>query len=595
LDKDLAIRNVDLSQAFVALGLREWAAKKATDAVQNDYSNYSAHLMLAGAYQENPDRSYLFLNESLQALMFVPASPNSFSSFNDYTSVFETPDLDVVTEVELGSFDRTGVHAIITGVNPQANSVYSVSLFGEQTDGWRESNGEENSDFTLVYKWQPNSTHNSFITLSSTQVHLDDDLFPRYEIDAPSDNTAKFESDQLKLGIGYHFNQNQNWDQLIHFTSRESDIRSNDHFSQVIFDNDPDLTAETDITVDQELSRNSLQWQSHYKSASGTQGVFGILAVSGNDMATNQFVSQVQNTGVFIPLSNIQTNFDLDYDYTSTYATGRWQPTDSIQTELSIYHDQLNAVDARSGGTWEISETHPRIGVSFSPNTKHTIRLASFEYLIPDVSARLDPSDVVGIPITRNNQNGAQIKETNLQWEYETDAGLIMLNAFESEKTLTTSQDISGTQFMSTAKGEADGVELTLNRLIGSNAGLSFSVLSADIDDQTVANYRVNNLMVNTNRKETSTKIRYHQIFKDQYRFEFESIHRDMDFKDKRTDGTLTLVNAALIYEMSDKSGEIKLTAENLLNDQFNWVTDPIVIKGYAPERNWRLSYILSF
>ena len=49
LDQDLAVRGVGLSQVYSRLGFEEAARHEAVKSIQRNYSNYSAHLLLAGA------------------------------------------------------------------------------------------------------------------------------------------------------------------------------------------------------------------------------------------------------------------------------------------------------------------------------------------------------------------------------------------------------------------------------------------------------------------------------------------------------------------------------------------------------------------
>ncbi|MBL7000782.1 MAG: iron dicitrate transport regulator FecR, partial [Gammaproteobacteria bacterium] len=90
LDKDLAVQNVDLSRLFTQLGLAEWAHKKAINSIKSDFTNVSAHILNAGAYAGVGDRAYALANEALLARLMQPANINAFSSFNSYTSLYET-------------------------------------------------------------------------------------------------------------------------------------------------------------------------------------------------------------------------------------------------------------------------------------------------------------------------------------------------------------------------------------------------------------------------------------------------------------------------------------------------------------------------
>ena len=92
LDQDQAVRNSSLSQAFNQIGFAEAGRIEAIKSINRDYNNFSAHVLLAGSYFEQPQLNQAVISEELVARLLSPVNINSVrgeASFNEYTSLFD--------------------------------------------------------------------------------------------------------------------------------------------------------------------------------------------------------------------------------------------------------------------------------------------------------------------------------------------------------------------------------------------------------------------------------------------------------------------------------------------------------------------------
>ncbi|MDH3785834.1 MAG: FecR domain-containing protein, partial [Acidobacteriota bacterium] len=113
LDEDLAVRSVDLAGIYNELGFDQLGMVTARDSADQDQSNFSSHLFLAGTYRNLPGFAPAFLSETLQARIYQPSNVNAVRpdvvnesvSFNEYTSLFNRPRTRGFAGLRYGSTD----------------------------------------------------------------------------------------------------------------------------------------------------------------------------------------------------------------------------------------------------------------------------------------------------------------------------------------------------------------------------------------------------------------------------------------------------------------------------------------------------------
>ncbi len=131
LDQDLATKNVSLARAYNKLGLERWGASEALKSIVTDFSNASAHIFLADVYGRMPDRLQAQGSELLQYQLLAPVNRNSFSSFNEYTSLFDQP----MFSVELYGEGRYPWWGRAEPLTRSGNDRFAHLAFGSYTYG----------------------------------------------------------------------------------------------------------------------------------------------------------------------------------------------------------------------------------------------------------------------------------------------------------------------------------------------------------------------------------------------------------------------------------------------------------------------------
>ncbi len=99
LDQDSAVRKANLAAIYKNAGMTAISVREASQAVEDDFTNYSAHLFLANSFEalRDPSRFHLrwetaWTNELLLANLFAPASAGTLSpnvSLREYSALFE--------------------------------------------------------------------------------------------------------------------------------------------------------------------------------------------------------------------------------------------------------------------------------------------------------------------------------------------------------------------------------------------------------------------------------------------------------------------------------------------------------------------------
>ncbi|MCW8923349.1 MAG: tetratricopeptide repeat protein, partial [Gammaproteobacteria bacterium] len=579
LDQDLAVRNVDLSLLYNKLGLTRIAENKAVAAIKSDYTNYSAHLFYAGALSDQDDRSYPAGSEALLARMLQPANVNTFNTFNDYTSFFEQPDIGGQITARGGNFGTAGGDIIIYGSDPDSNFAYNFGVFGDSTDGWRETNTEETTSAAFIAKWQPSEESGYLFSALFSEFEQHDRTDQRYEFDsAPSpDDELNLELGAVELGYSHKFSPSSNL--LVYGTYQNN---TGDMFTtETELVVEPSLYTQTDEISEFERPYTQLQLQ-YIEKYDSHQIIAGLVGFAGETiLKSNEQIDAINHSvapPVVTPLFTNVIDNKLDITFISAYIQDNWQVSESFMFEAAIYFDKMENANVYSGATWDIQEASPRFGLIWDASENNTIRLSAFKYILPFVTSRLDPVDIAGVPIFRNTEEGAIIEEVDLVWEYDTGDSLFSIGAFNLDKE-SPSDTVS-------IEGSMSGGELSYEALITNTIGLSANYRFSSIEDIGNSSLdRDEQLFIVSLRNQQSNGIS--MGLKDTY--------RNMDFEDGRDSPYIRILDADITYEFGDKAGKVAFEIKNVMDAEFNWITDRFVFSGRNPAREYLFSATVNF
>jgi tetratricopeptide (TPR) repeat protein len=596
LDQDMAVRNVDLSILYDRLGLNAWAQAKAVDALKADYLNYNAHLSFAGALAAREDRAFPFFNEQLLARLLQPANVNTFNSFNEYTSFFERPSLDAIATARAGNHDQKAADVIAFGNLPDWNLAWQAGAFYDSTDGWRDSNFERFTDIAAIAKWQPTPKDGVMVAVSTLDSKQGDEPFRRFEHSSPADPIERQAVDQTRVEVGYHHHFAANTDLIGYFAYLDQEVQVFDHGFEQVFPTPTaivDLETRADVNQDQPLYQGQLQLthrRGDHQLIAGTLHTF--QDIDAELRGTTTLTLSVPSLNFTTSITATATDAGSEsIDFHSYYLQDIWRPHRTLTLEAAIYSDHFEGANPFSGIRWQIDEIDPRLGVIWQFRSRDRLRLAAFRYLLPFTPARTDPSDVAGVPIFRNVDEGARITEFDVVWEHEWDSGFLAANAFRILKELQDDvADAGGGERRRVRKGDTNGIEIEVNQLLGDHLAAAAQYRFLDVEDRSfppgIAELLpFENPLPETDRQEQSLTAALRWVYPSGFSGGLRHTFRAIDLRAGRADEHIHVTDFDLNYELPAKRGNLSLRANNLFDEKFDWVSDRFILTGRRPAR----------
>ncbi len=595
LDSDRAVKNVDQAILYDQLGLLDWAKSKATTSLKDDLTNSSAHLFMAGSLQNATDRSWAMQNEYLLARMLMPANMNSFNTFNDYTSFFERPALNLNATGGVGGDGTRSISAIPYGALPAANLAVGAQLSYQRTDGWRETNGERYGNVAALVKWDATANDSLMGVASHQSANVKDKLYPRYEYDNPSAPDNWNDSGASRMELGYHRRFSPDSHLLVYVARLKSEgvihqVPPTAYGSMVIFPFTIDIAQ--DKVSDTRYIPPYWQAQAQYMHRLGKQQfVIGTNQYWGEN---NGSQSTFTDTRYYLAGALILQTQQRSYAYRdcpatmqSYYLMDTIRLTSWLTAEGAVYLDRMTNSDSTNGAAWTISEFSPRAGLILTPTKADTVRLAAFRYLLPFISSRLDPTDVAGIQVMRNNQPGAVMSEGHAVWEREWSSGFFSAGLFYTEKTYDYGNtDASGATIIQTARGRLKGGEVKINQILWEGLGLNLAYSFQCVRDEGLAYADREDQLAGAGLRYVHSTGISAGLTQGWRRIHLSSRDRD--------DENIWITDARLGYEFPRKKAAVALEIRNIFNHRFDWVTDYFSSWGRWPSREVLMTLTLN-
>ena len=577
LDQDLAVRNLDLSLLYRQLGLSSWASHTAIKALKADGMNASAHLFYAQSLSEQENRSYAFASESLLARLLQSANLNTFNTFNQYTSFFEQPDSGGQLTLDLGEYQQSGEELIFYGAQPDKHLAYSLLLGNKNKDGWRDNHFDRESSAALLGKWDLGEKQGLFFSTVFSEVNQGDNIDRRYEYDAPEAPDNRTFSRLSQAELGYVYRQSPSSQYLAYLGYAENRGNLSTHSRELI--TLPALYLQEDTSSD--FKRPSLQLQLQSQQREGNhQWLAGMLLLKSDIEIKQEENASFDADGVITPIAAFSSNIKESESthFYSLYLKDNWKLLPELSAEFYLYVDQMKNANPINNQSWVLNEVNPGVGFIWNPSSQHYIRLASFRYLLPFVSARLDPVEIAGIAMSRNNREGVISEETDLVWEYEWESGFVSSNVFYV-KSLYQDHDMD-------FKGEQKGYELNWNQLVTNQLGAVVDYRYGDIEDVFDSNL---------DRDDQLLGLQLNYLAINGFSVGIKQQFRQIEFENDRKKEGLGVTDIRLAYEVNSKEMKFELEVLNLLDNHFNWLTDEFSVQGVVPARTTIFSFIYNF
>ncbi len=588
LDRDLAVKNVNLSVIYDQLGLSAWAAGKASASVKQDYTNFAGHLFLSGAYFAQEGLGRVGASEALVARILQPANLNSFNRFNDYTSFFERPAINGTLTGYMGTQESFGGSALFYGALPGLDTAFSFGANHAETQGWRETDYERSSGASTTLKWDPTPRDGVMLAASHFDGKQGDAIYPRFEVSSPADpeEYSKTRLSRLELGYHHHFSPHTDFMFFSTLLNTHGTLVNHEVYGPFEFPPDPSFSIET--LEQDDFARPYIQIQAQQWFRFGDhQLMAGTVHFWGDNDLDARIDYFYNENGDRIPLEPETFSNRLCNEFHSYYVQDVWTLTPQLVLEASAYLDSIRKSNSYNGTHWTRDEFNPRLGLIAGPFRGHTFRLAAFRYLLPFDANRIDPLEIAGIPIFRNALEGAVAEEADLAWEYEWSSGFVAANLFYLERRFTSSYREDDAVVESTERGRSRGFRTSWNQLVGEGLGFAAEYRFMDVDDENLPE---------TDRRDHLASARLVFVHSTGISAQLSETFRLQDMKSAdRSNESLWITDLGIAYEFPGKTGAIRLDIRNLFDRQFDWVTDLFVFNGRIPEREIFLTLSVNF
>ena len=600
LDRDLAVRNVNLATSYNQLGLTDWAFSKALTAVKDDYLNPSAHLFLSSVYSATRENVGASGSELLQFSLLSPANENTFTqtplgNYMDYTQMFEMPYVRSGVEGSVGtwtdhkSLTQSYAADVIAGLPGLAINGYGSYQFDP---GFRKYNDETESIFALAQgKFEPTIKDSLYSTYTYSKYKWGDTGNPddfSYVSDPYSRLTA--ENNSAEGGYVHRFSPEAvfigyfNWSNF-HRLATDSvfypyysgglpflDIYS--YFRRTIQDFD------------------NAQLQQQLKIGDHT-------FIAGFDYFTGSLAYHYRETGtlyaLFPPFGFLPYVIDNQYNppdrSTSIYIRDYWRICPQLLVEMGISGDFVSSSREDFANSISSDTVNGVLGLDYEIDKSNTLRFAFQSYVNGHslLNSSITPSEVAGFPSWINADDGSKVKELGFAWESQWNQKTFSVLRVQADRIENPQYDVYSNIIDS--RSERVGGSLIINRLLSSCLGLAAGVSGKVVSLGSPAD----TIFIKGDFSEIDGAVTLSYMHPSGW---FASIKDTLVYQDLGglSDKSIAqiqggfgnpfnLTDIAVGKYFANKRGLASLSIANVFNQHFYYETEPVALWSFYPDR----------
>ncbi len=589
LDRDLAVRTTSLAEVFDQIGFSEISRLEAIKSINSDYTNYSAHRLLADSY----DTAFLGdaqFTEGIIADLLSPVSFNVFqnyngfssdASLNDYAALFDRPEHRTQVSGSWQSHDDLAEASVLqTGAFEQFG--YRMGYDSSYGDG-SKSNGifTRTHTFDAALQYQP-TYEDRFILQSAYKKREDDTIelgtdVEDFEVSLGSSHKLSHRS-QVLTRVEYLNRNLDSFDNTVVEYADQSLIFGGMTFPLLGTDLFLDQRSDEDVTT----LRGSVQWifdTDLVDFVSGAQ----YLYTSGDADEDSLIVDD--SLGYFSGLGRRMSSMgDYDTDSYTTYVYSTWHLSSWIDVNagLNFTEIQLPAFDVippYTSGDRSDNKLSPKVGMTFYLSDETMIRSAYFQSLgISSVSdiGTIEPTLVGSFNQLMGDLPGAETENWGIGIDHKIPGEAyfgaeyvyrdIERTGVSLMPTMFTDLDTTSeyTVLRSSTSGESEREHLMKSYLYG--------VLSDTVTG--TLDYRRELLeAIDITEKNETDRVRFGMHYFDPSRwFAFANaswIHQHLSDVDSVGTEEFWLLDTGIGYRLPKRHGVIQLVLRNLLDEEF--------------------------
>ncbi len=586
LDRDLAVRSAGLARVFTELGFGEAARIEAIKSITEDYSNFSAHRLLADSYASIVDAE-ANLSERRIADLMAPLSFNLFNSIGesatlgDYNALFDKKETRKAVRFDYNSNrDQLGGELLASGKGDDYGYLLSYQPF--YMSGSRHGAFSGANTLRGALQWEPTADDRFILDNSFTMI----------DSQAPDAGNS---SDDIRYGyvrLGYNkrLSSSLRWLTQGEY-GRDRGISGIDEPRPAQIElSGLDELINTDIfartSSRDRVSRASLSSQLLYSSryvdsVTGFEG--GYVDTSRREFSPVFGIPELFDEGVSGELtssSGSALTSGQAYEYLSLKVPRKANLT--LGVSATSVERELTQIPSYTDGTDLKTAVSPKVGLVVTPNRWLTTRAAYFESLnrkavLEDLSS-LEPTLVGGINQRFNDLSGTNsrnlgfgIDAKDANWLYG-GAQYIRRHLVDSfgavepfavyENGVVESEGVVSNGFID-AHADSDILRGYLYSVISPN-----SVLSAETLDQWLDNTDPDfGGTTNTQRH----RFGYKYFIGKHLSLGVQATYRDQSSSSIDDPKGFWLFDAGASYRFAEQRGRVFARVDNVLDRDFNY------------------------
>jgi len=573
LDGDSATRNVNLATAYSRLGLSEWANLQALKSNQADPANSSAHIFLANTFLNLKGRTLAGGSELLTARLLLPVNANSFNAFNDYTTLFELPRLNLSVEGSGGSFNTTGANLVASGGSRRW--AFSTVFQYDQTDGFRPVN-DDSLNYTGVsfFKYALTPHSDMLLSLVHTQTQQGDHGAGSPLVSDQNNETRRQYIRSSKVELGYHHQIRPGSEVMVVVSGQANDLVINDPESGQYY-----LPGAPPVNV--QLRRSGytpdVDFQAaHFFKVSKLRFKYGLDIFEGRATTKDTFIFPNPYSPEDLIIQELEpdrvkTRFKTVFLQTDYLVNSKFTLTGGINYDWANYKLSSNLYD-QPVGKW-----NPQAGFMYSPIESTTFRFAAMRVLQTQLQERLVPTHIEGFLFNQNEGPLTLSNSYNFGWDQRFGKKTFLRSwGFKRDRTIpTVGTTTIGDPIVVNFYGDLYGTTVTLNQFITERWTV--------IPEYSLTHARDTFGIRHDN--ETSVGMYYIHPRGFTAGAKEGCLHQHGVLENEPTAVSVCTTDLSLSYEFPRKRAFFQFKVTNLFDRHYSYLADPLALDPRVPKR----------
>lgn len=379
LDQDASVRSAELSEVFTTLGFNEVARTEAARSIERDYTNYSAHRLLA----DSTGQGFGSLNEVSRSEQRIATllSPLSFNllgqsrlGIGDYTSLLDKAEERTFIDAGYDKIDDVLVTRLAHAGRQETTGYYGT-VESELRGGRADDSFSHLYHLGGVFHYQPSFEHKLLLELDG-----------RYTKEREDGAYDEFKEEESRFSFGYHGRLSP----TLHVLAEVGRLNPR---SDIVLRNTERALRIVDVAADHEQIRDSLVDEIAHERLRSTFGnlqfissTSALTTVIGAETSWNDIDRSEKSA-----LKDLSTSVDQilasrgDSNITSrsaylypTVHLADWADL-TVGLNYSVIGYEARETQPFSDKTREKSKVSPKIGLTLAPLGRTTIRAAFSE------------------------------------------------------------------------------------------------------------------------------------------------------------------------------------------------------------------------